>query len=663
MKKRNAVLRSVLAMLLALCMVCQIMGVSMTAFAAMNTVKGDVVGNLDYTIDNPYKDVDWDTWYQYKGATHVHTHVSDGNEDVNEMIEKYYELGYHLMSLTDHGTVNYGWTVSKSRHTMFSYQSFVHGGVDSLSSARNEQITSGYGREDGIGMIDVPLGIELNGAAVQKVHINSFFVDAGDGDMELDADWPSDAIAKSQRAVAPDGGKGVCHINHVGEWSGGNDDVGVYNESFVNRFAQIFRDYDVCVGMELVNTSDGRTRNDRVLYDKVLMKLAPEGRNVFGFCEDDSHEFSDCGRNINYYIMPEQNWQAVRTSMTTGAFFASAQNAKTADELGSGFVASGEFPRISRIDIDEEKDQIIFETTNANKFKAVADGVIIENFNVDTDGETITLDLNAYEDQIGSYVRVYLTGPGGITYVQPFLLTAEEDVSSTLNFVIPYEDFEFTLKDSDGNAVEPINSDYYYKVEAGTYYYSVTKFGYTSITDEPVTITEEQLSSGEDVTITVTLEQDTSVSFLYFYVPETIYLNPSDHKTFTYYTDRENAPVGELNSNGNKTSGNVYFYCKGASNVTITAQTEYGGMLSSLRFGNEVETLSVSSDTDTVSTAVTYGTFLEPYAGESLIKWTVKYDLAGATLEAYAYSYVYSIPTGVVAAAGGYAETHKNIIG
>ena len=56
------------------------------------------------------------------------------------MIEKYYELGYDALALTDHGTVNYGWTKNQSRLTIFTYQYFVHGPTDELSKERYEEI-------------------------------------------------------------------------------------------------------------------------------------------------------------------------------------------------------------------------------------------------------------------------------------------------------------------------------------------------------------------------------------------------------------------------------------------------------------------------------------------------------------------------------------------
>lgn len=659
MDSRKPFLKAVLSGLIAVALLCQPFSLAFTGFAAYNNIAGDVIGNINYTITNPYANVNWNTWTKYKGATHVHTHVSDGNEDIDEMIEEYYSLGYDCLALTDHGTVNYGWTRSVSRHTIFAYQAFVHGSPAPLSETRNAQITSGYGR-GGRGMIDVILGIEQNGASTQKVHVNSYFVDAGDGEMAMGSTWPDGACSRVQNATAPDGGKGVSRINHVGEWSGGNDGIGTYNASFVNSFAQLFLTYDTCVGMELVNTSDGRTRNDRYLYDRTLMVLAPLGRNIFGFCEDDSHEFSDCGRNANYYIMPSNTWQNVRTSMKTGAFFACSKNSKGSHELGEGFSASGDYPDISSLYVDEAKDQITINCTNANKIRMVADGNIIETYNISTGGATVVFDLNAYESLINRYVRIYLTGPGGITYVQPFLLSASPYNQCTLNFVLPSQDTTFVLKNASNQVMTPINSVYYYQLPAGTYYYTATRFGFEDAVNVPVTITASDITNGRRITVNVTLEEDTSVSFTYFYVPETIYLNPSDMKTFQYYVDRANANNGALNANGAKTNGNVYFFRADASNVTISASVIAGGSLGSLQMS------SSSTSGNTLSATVNSGQLTSALSSgqNAVIEWTAQFNVGGAVLYAYNYSYVYAPLAGTssTAAAGGYAETTKNVV-
>ena len=53
-----------------------------------------------------------------------------------------------------------------------------------------------------------------------------------------------------------------------------------------------------------------------------------------------------------------------------------------------------------------------------------------------------------------------------------------------------------------------------------------------------------------------------------FYVPETIYLNPADNKTFQYYVDRAQSVNGSLTASNSDTSAWYYFKCDTATSVT-----------------------------------------------------------------------------------------------
>lgn len=649
MKKQ---IRKITSLFVITALMCQLFSISI--FSSGNN---NAIGQLNYIIENPYKNVDWDTWGAYKGATHVHSHLSDGSENFHEMVEAYYSAGYDCLSMTDHGTVNYGWTAEKSRHTIFFYQFFVHGEVRPLSEQRNQEITTGVGR-DGRGMIDVPLGIELNGASTKKVHVNSYFADCGDGDMELGSTWPESAVVKCQNAG------GLCHINHVGEWSGGNDNVNIYDDVFVNDFSNLFLNYSSCIGMELVNTSDNRTRNDRVLYDKTLQITAPQGKNVFGFCEDDAHEFGDIGRNAQIFMMPSNTASNVRTCMETGAFFACSKNAKTPAELGDGFSATGDYPSVTEVEVDEYSDQISFECNNATKMTMVANGEILDTVSISAGTDIVTFDLNEYEDRIGSYVRFYLTGPGGICYVQPFLLTAEQYVSSTAEFVLPSLNTTLVVKDSNGTVIEPLNDEYLYDLDAGNYTYTAERKGYLSKVDEPFTISVSDIENGIKKVITVTLEEDPNSLFTYFYVPETIYLEPStgNMNTFKYYVDCENAANGSLTGNAADTEGNIFFYCPEATQVTISVDPAVSAVAAN---GSIDFRAGYTVNDSTVSTKITSGALATsiPANSGSVLKWTATYKLTdGNTYNAYAYSYVYAPQSGEVAAAVRQVHTYSSDI-
>ncbi len=487
-------MKKILSILLSIVLV-------LSSFAALTSqafaATGDTIGQYDFTISNPYETIDWNTWKAYKGATHVHTVRSDGDIELDDMIEKYYSLGFQALALTDHGTVNYSWTKDQKRLSIFGYQYFKHGNVDELTEERYKQITTGSDR-GGDGMTEVPLGIELNGSSTAKCHVNSYYADCGHGDLELDSKWPEDAVKKSQAAG------GICHINHVGEWTEGRHDINTYNEEFVKKFASIFLNYSACIGMELVNTKDNRTHNDRYLYDETLKLTAPQGRNIWGFCEDDAHDFGDVENNAQYFVMPKNTQANIRTSMENGTFFACSKTSKNDWELGDGFEAEGPFPMVSRVNVDNDTNQISINPYNAHTVKIVADGNVIGEKSIEKDNDTITFDLNDYEDQINSYVRIYILGKGGICYVQPFLVTKTEYTKCTLQFNIPYSDTTLTLKDEQGNIIDPINNENYFRVSAGKYSFTVAKDGYETKVGT-INVTQATVDAGLQIKVDIEL--------------------------------------------------------------------------------------------------------------------------------------------------------------
>ncbi len=694
----------VLSLIFTIVMLIGTISVGMSAYA----VSDDVIGDYDFEITNVYKDIDWSNVGVYKGETHVHTVRSDADTEIDDMILEYYRLGFDALALTDHGTINYGWTNDQSRIAIFEYQYFVHGPTDELSEAQYKSVITGTRERSinsGKGMMEIPLGIELNGMSTIKCHVNGFYADADHGGIGMAEDWPLNAVVKNYNAG------GFTHINHVGEWSEGNDDASVYSASWLTRFTSIFENYCPnrggrgseaqtnwmdshkgeagCIGMELVNTADSRTHNDRrFVYDEILKRLAPQGINVFGFCEDDAHEYSDCDRNAQFFLINKDKNVAIdeakynasnkasgentaykndnndpmdkvqnyyRDAMFYGEFITSSKNAKNSYELGNGFVAAGDYPTVSNIQVDQEKNQIAVTIKDATKVRMVADGEVIETVRTSTASQTVVFDLNRNESKINGYVRIYLTGAGGITFLQPFLVKKVESAKTTVQFLTPTTDTEIVVKDSTG-AVVSENCKYenfYYVLPAGDYTYTASRRGFETKENVPFTVDE-----GDSQKIPVELEEKSDVSYAYFYAPETIYLDPSDNQTFAKYIDRENAVNGALH-NEPQAAGNIFFYREGATDLELQYDVIEG------KLPESITVASTKAGATTLATQITAGKITSPVPNNEhvLIKWTMKYTYNDIPYEAYTYSYVYSVPSNnnSILAAGGFAKTKKNI--
>ncbi len=365
---------------------------------------GAFAGQVSYEITSPYEDLDWESINQYQAQLHTHTLYSDGTVDVKDVVERYYELGYDILAVTDHGVVNKGWNRVPDVLDLVGYNQYINN-FKPMSNERYKEITvEGAGR-DGRPMLDVPYGIELNALVVRKNHVNGFFVDYGNGILGAEEDYET-VIAGNSAAG------GITFINHPGDFIAANKENGRaedYNQLKV--FIDPLLKYDSCVGIEIFNLRDTTDRADRILWDTILQYTIPQGKNVWGFANDDSHALDDIDVTREIMLMPELSNEALRTAMEKGTFFSCSKYARY--EMGEDFVGTGDYAKISQVIVDDEADIIAVDATNYDVIEWIADGKIIAT------GDT--LDLKEHSDEIGCYVRFQIKNEGGIVCSQPFV--------------------------------------------------------------------------------------------------------------------------------------------------------------------------------------------------------------------------------------------------
>ncbi|MDR1464416.1 MAG: hypothetical protein LBJ11_03840 [Oscillospiraceae bacterium] len=370
--------------------------------AAGLTVAATAAGNA-YVIQNPYADVDWETWGTYKANLHVHTTFSDGDYCLRDMVEEYYRRGFDVLGTTDHMVVGRPWDQKPRTVPPFDIQNWgkPH---DVLSTNRLQEITEGVGR-GGRGMVQVPKGLEMNGVVPMKSHVNGFFAGWGQAFLGVDNDFRT-AVAMTEKYG------GVSFINHPGDWLHSENDLSVARDpANVNYFADILRDYPSCLGIEIYNDGDYPTRGDRVLWDELLTRLLPEGRQVWGFANDDSHNYNSVDNTSELMFMPKNTVENIRACMETGAFLACSRY----DRIRLGDFAGDKnlpFPSVTNITVNQAAGTITLQTTGTDLVEWVADGKVIA-----TGG---TIDLAAHAEEMTCYVRAQLIGPGGISATQAF---------------------------------------------------------------------------------------------------------------------------------------------------------------------------------------------------------------------------------------------------
>ena len=136
----------------------------------------------------------------------------------------------------------------------------------------------------------------------------------------------------------------------------------------------------------------------------------------------------------------------------------------------------------------------------------------------------------------------------------------------------------------------------------------------------------------------MTFTASAASSDVYFYVPEALYITPTDNggnQAVKYFLNSYRSESTQSWASAYESTGKLYFYCPAASSVSISVS---GGTVSGL-------TTSGTNKIDDTSFSMT-----APNASGNIVTWTATYVVNGQTRTATSYSYVYKpnrVPTGV----------------
>lgn len=400
-----------------------------------------------YIIRNPYADVDWDTWQAYKVQLHCQTNASDGYQTIHEMVQECYDLGYNAVALTDHGTINRGWTeqpqlvpiIRLIKYERTQMAPIVPLTEEEYAAYANGTAKTTNGEERTGGLIDIPQGIELNAATpVADCHLTGYYCDYGQGLIGVYGDYETPSAGVKQAG-------GISMLSHVGEFVYPDKDTENHtgkpvDEYYVNKFARLFIDNaGSSVGMGINSATDAHTRCDRILYDQILKKTIPNGVVPWAFCFSDAHNETSVNDAYTIHYMPELTTGAVRTSMENGTLFAVSHYSNGYELNGWKEMPnyedsmcddvdwrSNNTPVVTRVDVDDANATISVEGKNYNQITWVIDGNAVLRGGGDSDvalEDAMTLDLSKYD--IEYFVRFYLVGDEGICYSQPFVVDKE----------------------------------------------------------------------------------------------------------------------------------------------------------------------------------------------------------------------------------------------
>ena len=106
---KSKLFRKILSFVLSVIMTFSCFGFAVNAAQKGESIVLSPAAEKNYLIDSPYDEVNWNTWRAYKTQLHCHTNASDGYLTVREVVQLSYDLGYDILAITDHGTLNRGW--------------------------------------------------------------------------------------------------------------------------------------------------------------------------------------------------------------------------------------------------------------------------------------------------------------------------------------------------------------------------------------------------------------------------------------------------------------------------------------------------------------------------------------------------------------------------
>jgi hypothetical protein len=315
----------------------------------------------EWSIQNPYANVDWSACRPLKANLHLHTTQSDGRLSPAQAIDLYRGMGYDVLALTDHDN---------------------RGPRNHYRHPQRHKTTwpwTAFGRDPAaLGMVAIE-GNEIS----QVNHIASYFTDYGAPNVRSE----DDAI----REIGRRGGLAV--IAHPGRYDRPAD-----------WHADLLRRHPHLLGMEIYSRRDAFP-GDRQTWDAVSALLAEE-RSVWGFSSDDMHKPRDAGYNWILLLVTEATSADVRHAMETGAFF--FVNAPGGHDGPPP-------PAIHSIEVDAAHGIIQIHATGHDTIEWISDGRPIHR------GDRIDL---AQVQHLGRTLRAEVrSAPGGpVVGTQPFRL-------------------------------------------------------------------------------------------------------------------------------------------------------------------------------------------------------------------------------------------------
>jgi len=337
----------------------------------------------ELVIENPYSEVNWEKYNRYTANLHTHTSRIGGHFSPNVVVDRYHDLEYKILAVSDHNMVTYPWQkFSDFKATPGTYQKYEEG---ILKDIPYDEIFNYENRDpDSMGMI----AIQANEVS-QHHHMLSYFNDHPGGELKTESETLL-AIAEKN---------GLAVLAHPGSYNGTRPNRKIYP---IDWYVDIYQRNENLIGMEVFNNGLNYYPGNFHRWDSTLTCLMPD-RPVWGFSNDDFHG-GIMGRNWNVFLLPELSVDQVRYAMEHGLFY------YVYDPEGHKGISP---PEILSVDVNSAKGIINIEAAGYEYIEWISDGEVIYRGN-----PIVLTDI----PEVGNYVRaaIYQSEKGAVTGTQPF---------------------------------------------------------------------------------------------------------------------------------------------------------------------------------------------------------------------------------------------------
>jgi hypothetical protein len=331
---------------------------------------------------NPYQDVNWGGARYHDANLHTHTTLSDGRYDPHAVIDRYHDLEYAILALTDHDSMHvHAWP--RSLYPWTELNTIYHQ-IKERKSGRSDRPYAEIVGEEWQNRDPAQLGmVSVEGSEISRTHhLSSLFNDYAGG-------TASEATAFQE--IAQRGGLAV--FNHPGRY-----------QRSIDWYVDFFLQHEQIVGLEVYNQVD-RYPVDRKRWDNILYRLMPD-RSVWGLANDDTHTDAHFGRNRNVFILAELTADHVYEALKRGHFyfFVPVEQGTVPSVRLTAVTVEGE---VIRLELDGDYDRIDWVTYNP----------FTDESQILAEGREFSLSALVVP---APFVRAVIVGPRGRTYTQPF---------------------------------------------------------------------------------------------------------------------------------------------------------------------------------------------------------------------------------------------------